>query len=49
MLRTPSLRLDLKALGAGGKRSGRWVKFEEIDELPLTGLTRKILRKLGLQ
>ncbi|MGA3127256.1 MAG: A/G-specific adenine glycosylase [Candidatus Korobacteraceae bacterium] len=43
------LRLDLKALGAGGKRSGRWVKFEEIDELPLTGLTRKILRKLGLR
>ena len=41
------VRLRLKALGAKEKKLGRWVGYEEIVELPLTGLTRKILRKLG--
>jgi A/G-specific adenine glycosylase len=41
------IRLRLKALGAREKKLGRWVEYEEIGELPLTGLTRKILRKLG--
>jgi A/G-specific adenine glycosylase len=41
------VRMGLKALGAGEKKLGRWVGYEEIGELPLTGLTRKILRKLG--
>ena len=41
------VRLGLKALGAKEKKPGRWVEYEEIVELPLTGLTRKILRKLG--
>ena len=35
----------LKALDAMSKKAGRWVSREEIFELPLTGLTRKILRK----
>jgi A/G-specific adenine glycosylase len=39
----------LKVLGADGAKAGRWVEREEILELPLTGLTRKILRKQGLQ
>jgi A/G-specific adenine glycosylase len=39
----------LKDLGAGGRRAGRWVKREEIFALPLTGLTRKILRKQGMR
>ncbi len=34
----------LKALGT---KAGRWVEREEIFGLPLTGLTRKILRKHG--
>jgi len=38
----------LKALGAGGVKAGRWVERKEIFALPLTGLTRKILRKQGL-
>ena len=38
------VRLGLKALGARQKKAGRWVRREEIFELPLTGLTRKILR-----
>jgi A/G-specific adenine glycosylase len=41
------VRLGLKALGAREKKLGRWVEYAEIVELPLTGLTRKILRKLG--
>lgn len=39
----------VKALGAAGRKAGRWVEREEIFALPLTGLTRKILRKQGLQ
>jgi len=39
----------LKVLGAGVAKAGRWVEREEIQGLPLTGLTRKILRKQGLQ
>jgi A/G-specific adenine glycosylase len=39
----------LKALGSRDRKAGRWVKLDEIEELPLTGLTRKILRKLGLR
>jgi A/G-specific adenine glycosylase len=39
----------LKVLGADGAKAGRWVEREEILELPLTGLTRKILRKQGLK
>jgi adenine-specific DNA glycosylase len=35
----------LKALDAMSKKAGRWVGREQIFELPLTGLTRKILRK----
>ena len=27
---------------------GRWVSLQSIEKLPLTGLTRKILRKLEL-
>ena len=38
------VRLSLKAFGS---RPGRWVEYEAIAALPLTGLTRKILRKLG--
>jgi A/G-specific adenine glycosylase len=38
------VKLGLKALGA---RKGRWVECGELAALPLTGLTRKILRKLG--
>jgi hypothetical protein len=41
------VKLGLKALGAREKKLGRWVEYAEIVELPLTGLTRKILRKLG--
>jgi A/G-specific adenine glycosylase len=38
----------LKALGIGVGKAGRWVERAEIFALPLTGLTRKILRKQGL-
>jgi A/G-specific adenine glycosylase len=38
------VRLGLRALGAGKKTAGRWVIADEVFELPLTGLTRKILR-----
>jgi A/G-specific adenine glycosylase len=42
--------LGLKTLvAANGKTSGRWVGTDGLVELPLTGLTRKILRKLGLR
>lgn len=43
------LRLSLKTLAARDKTSGRWVSREEIFDLPLTGLTRKILRRQGIQ
>ncbi len=38
----------LKVLGVAGGKVGRWVERDEIFALPLTGLTRKILRKQGL-
>ena len=38
------VRQRLGALGAREKKAGRWVSPEEMFELPLTGLTRKILR-----
>jgi A/G-specific adenine glycosylase len=43
------VRRTLKALGARDKEAGRWVRQEEIYELPLTGLTRKILRRQGFR
>jgi A/G-specific adenine glycosylase len=51
------VRLTLKALGAApgtspatqARGAGRWVSREEIFDLPLTGLTRKILRRLGFR
>ena len=43
------LRMAPKALGAKDKKAGRWVRCDQTFELPLTGLTRKILRKLGIQ
>ncbi len=43
------VRLSLKELGAGKKKTGRWVGREELLELPLTGLARKILRKVGIR
>jgi A/G-specific adenine glycosylase len=42
------LRLGLRMLSAEQKRAGRWVKQKDLTSLPLTGLTRKILRKKGL-
>jgi A/G-specific adenine glycosylase len=41
------VRRGLKALCAMGEIEGRWVPREEVFGLPLTGLTRKILRKQG--
>jgi A/G-specific adenine glycosylase len=41
------VRLGLKAIHADIRGAGRWVGLEEIFELPLTGLTQKILRKAG--
>jgi A/G-specific adenine glycosylase len=43
------MRLGLKALAASDKKAGRWVNCNQTSEIPLTGLTRKILRKQGLQ
>jgi A/G-specific adenine glycosylase len=43
------VRLGLGVLGAREKKAGRWVKLDEIFGLPLTGLTRKILRRQGLR
>ena len=42
------LRLGLRALGAKQKRAGRWVRQREAFDLPLTGLTQKILRRVSL-
>jgi A/G-specific adenine glycosylase len=42
------LRLGLRALGAKQKRAGRWVCRREVFDLPLTGLTQKILRRVSL-
>jgi len=39
----------LGALSAKAQKAGRWVPREETWELPLTGLTRKILRKQGMR
>ena len=34
---------------AGAKtKGGRWITLDEVESLPLTGLTRKVLRKLAL-
>ncbi len=41
--------VGLKMLATKDRKAGRWVRREETFELPLTGLTRKILRKLGLR
>jgi A/G-specific adenine glycosylase len=38
----------LEGISAAQKQAGRWVEREALGELPLTGLTRKILRKQGL-
>jgi A/G-specific adenine glycosylase len=43
------LQLPLKALRAGEKNAGRWIERDALWTLPLTGLTRKILRKQGLE
>jgi A/G-specific adenine glycosylase len=43
------VRLRLKELKASDKKAGRWVERGRLLELPLTGLTRKILRKQGLR
>jgi A/G-specific adenine glycosylase len=43
------VRLGLAALGAKTKKAGRWVELDEIFGIPLTGLTRKILRRQGLR
>ena len=34
--------------GSASVRGGRWVSLRSVEKLPLTGLTRKILRKLEL-
>jgi A/G-specific adenine glycosylase len=34
--------------GSASIRGGRWVNLRSVEKLPLTGLTRKILRKLEL-
>ena len=43
------LRQAPKELEAKDKKAGCWVRCDQAFELPLTGLTRKILRKLGIQ
>jgi A/G-specific adenine glycosylase len=43
------LQLPLKALREGEKNAGRWIARDVLWTLPLTGLTRKILRKQGLE
>jgi A/G-specific adenine glycosylase len=42
------LPLPLKALTASERKAGRWVEREDVWKLPLTGLTRKILRRKQL-
>jgi len=42
------LQLPLKALSALEKQAGGWIEHDVLWTLPLTGLTRKILRKQGL-
>ena len=43
------VRLEPRALSAKAKKAGRWVELDEVFGLPLTGLTRKILRRQGLR
>ncbi len=33
---------------AAGKAQGKWIQLKEVGKLPLTGVTRKVLRALGL-
>jgi A/G-specific adenine glycosylase len=42
------LQLPLGALTAAQRKAGRWVEREDVWKLPLTGLTRKILRRKPL-
>jgi len=41
------VRLGLGALDASQKKAGRWVRLDEVFGFPLTGLTRKIIRRPG--
>lgn len=34
--------------GSGPQRGGRWINMDRVETLPLTGLTRKILRRAGI-
>lgn len=43
------VRMGLKRLNVGDRKTGRWVRCARISELPLTGLTRKIVRKLTVR
>ena len=43
------VRSGLKAVAARDKKAGRWVMLAELFNLPLTGLTRKILRRQGFR
>jgi A/G-specific adenine glycosylase len=43
------VRSRLKEINLQAKRTGRWVPRDQLLEIPLTGLTRKILRKQGLR
>lgn len=43
------VRMGLKGLDAKDTKAGRWVQRAQMTELPLTGLTRKIVRKLALR
>ena len=42
------LQVPLGALSAVERRAGKWIEHDAVWTLPLTGLTRKILRKQGL-
>jgi A/G-specific adenine glycosylase len=43
------LRMGVRALGKEQRQAGRWVERHNVFELPLTGLTRKILRTQGFR
>jgi A/G-specific adenine glycosylase len=43
------LRQELRALDPQARRAGRWVRLDLLPDLPLTGLTRKILKAAGLR
>lgn len=34
--------------GSGPRRGGQWIRVDKVEEFPLTGLTRKILRRAGI-